>query len=301
MPAASLLLKIDIAADLPTFHSRNDRSEIQSRACKNEESNDGSSAFRRGVTMGLKYRPLRPRRPPRSSRAVVRVQHPWRGWVIGALFFLLIGGVACMGAYELGRRSMGPLAQNPDLLAANARLRQQLDEVLAERSRLRASVDTAAAEVSMARAAQDSLGQQVKLAEAEIAQLKEDLGFFESLLPASGDTSGIHVRSFRVSQSVPHARLVHYRLLVMQGGSKAFVEQPEFKGELQFAISAIRGGKPLTLTLSQSGDRPLPAVRLTHYQRIEGDLALPPDVEVRAVLVRIMQGGQTRASQSATP
>ena len=81
--------------------------------------------------MGLKYRPLRPRRPPRSGLAVIRIQHPWRGRVIGGLTFVLICVAACMGGYKLGRQSVGPFAPNPDLLAANARLRQQLDEVLA--------------------------------------------------------------------------------------------------------------------------------------------------------------------------
>jgi hypothetical protein len=42
-------------------------------------------------------------------------------------------------------------------------------------------------------------------------------------------------------------------------------------------------------------------VRLTHYQRIEGDLMVPQGAEVRAVMVRIVQNGQVRATQSATP
>jgi hypothetical protein len=173
--------------------------------------------------------------------------------------------------------------------------------VTAERDRLRVTANTAEAELQMSHAAQERLVQQLKAAEADAVQLNEDLGFFESLLPATGDTSAIHVRSFRVTLDEAQARAVHYRLLAMQGGSKAFVEQSEFRGDLQFTISAIRGGKPLTLTLPQPGAPPLPAVRLTHYQHIEGDLAIPQDAEVRAVSARIVQNGQVRATQSATP
>lgn len=242
---------------------------------------------------------MRPRRGLPGTRAIVRTHRPWRN----RLLVTTIAVVACIAvasvAFEVGRRSTAGAVHGDGLISANVQLRQQLETLSADRDGLRASVDTAAAQLQMARAAQDSMAQQVKSAEVEIAQLKEDLGFFESLLPAPADTSGIHVRSFRVSRDDP-SQAVHYRLLVMQGGSKAFVEQPEFRGELQFTISAIRGGRPLTLTLPQQGERALPAIRLKHYQRIEGDLPVPQDVEVRAISVRVMQGGQVRASQSAT-
>lgn len=252
--------------------------------------------------MGLKYRPLRPRRGLRSARAVVRVHRPWRLWLTAALvptLMAVVGIALAIWAYGTGRHAAE--AQPEDLLADNAQLRRQLAEVSVERDGLRISANTAEAQLQMARAAQDGLAQQLKSAETDVAQLKEDLGFFESLLPATGDTSGIHVRSFRVGMDEAQPRAVHYRLLVMQGGSRAFVEQPEFRGELQFTISAIRGGKPLTLSLPQASDARPPAVRLTHYQRIEGDLAIPHDAEVRGVSVRIVKGGQVHATQSATP
>lgn len=222
-------------------------------------------------------------------------------WLTAALLLMAIGTAVAAWGYYAGRHPADPQAASGDLAVANAALRQQLAEVSAERDTLRATANTAEAQLEMARAAQAGLAQQMKSAEADVVQLKEDLGFFESLLPATGDTSGIHVRSFRVSMEDAQPHAVHYRLLVMQGGSKAFVEQPEFQGELQFTISATKGGKPLTLSLPQSGESPLPTVRLTHYQRIEGDLPIPQDAEVRAVSVRIIQRGQVRATQSATP
>lgn len=252
--------------------------------------------------MGLKYRPLRPRRGVRSTRAVIRMHRPWRPWLVAAMVLAVMIGVGvALWRHDSWHRPAEPATVSADFAEIGVQLRQQLAEVSGERDRLRASANTAEAQLQMARAAQERLAEQLKATEAEVAQLKEDLGFFESLLPATGDTTGIHVRSFRVStdEAQPHA--VHYRLLVMQGGSKAFVEQPEFRGDLQFMISAIRGGKPLTLTLPHSNGPSLPTVRLTHYQRIEGDLAIPQDAEVRAVSVRIVQGGQVRATQSATP
>ncbi|WP_404990649.1 DUF6776 family protein [Cupriavidus pauculus] len=251
--------------------------------------------------MGLKYRPLRPCRGLRSTSAIVRVRRPWRIWLGTAVALVLVGTLGGMLAYKAGLAMATPRAGDTELLAAHTVLRQQLAEVSAERDSFRQSANTAEAQLQMARAAHERMAEQVKSAEAEVAQLKEDLGFFESLLPATGDTTGIHVRSFRVALDETQPRAMHYRLLVMQGGSRAFVQQAEFKGELQFTILANRRGKPLTLVLPQSGDAPLPGIRLTHYQRIEGDLAIPQDAEIRAVSVSIVQNGQTRATQSATP
>lgn len=245
----------------------------------------------------MKYRPLRPRRGLRGSRAVIGAHRPWRSWVLGVTLVVALAAGLAIWAYDAGRR----MASSPDLGGVNEQLRGQLSAVTAERDQLRAGADTAESELRMARAAQERLAEQLKAAEAEAAQLKEDLGFFETLLPATGDTSGVHVRSFRVTldDAQPHA--LHYRLLVMQGGSRAFVPQPEFQGVLEFTISAIRGGKPLTVTMPQPNGPSLPQVRFQHYQRIEGDLPVPQDAEIRAVSVRIVQNGQIRAAQSASP
>lgn len=251
--------------------------------------------------MGVKYRPLRLRGRLRAGRAIVRTHRPWRNWLVVALLMGVAGAIAGVSAFEAGRRLAPPRDTDAGMAAAHQLLRQQLAEVSAERDSLRQSANTAEAQLQMSRTAQERMAEQVKSAQAEVAQLKEDLGFFESLLPASGDMSGIHVRSFRVALDETQPRALHYRLLIMQGGSKAFVEQPEFKGEVQFTISGNRHGKPLTLMLPQPGDAPLPAIRLKHYQRIEGDLAIPQDAEVRAVSVRIVQNGQVRTSQTATP
>lgn len=245
----------------------------------------------------MKCRPLRRRRNPLSPRAVVRPHRA--GWRRVVVVVLALGMAAALAAwaYDTGRR----LSRGAGFEAQNAALRAELAEVSAERDRLRAGGDTAEAQLRMASAAQERLAQQLKQAEAETAQLKEDLAFFETLLPAAGNTSGLHVRSFRVGFHEADPGRVHYRLLVMQGGSRAFAEQPEFRGDLQFTLSLVRDGKPATLTLPQAGERPLPALRLKHYQRVEGELAIPPGARVQAVAVRILQNGQMRATQTATP
>ncbi|WP_029043649.1 MULTISPECIES: DUF6776 family protein [Cupriavidus] len=247
----------------------------------------------------MKYRLLRPRRAPMSRPLAVRSHRPWPVRVLGgALVAALVAAVAG-GAYYAGRRAVG--AAGPDMAAQNRALRGQVAAVSAERDRLQAAANTADAQLQMARGAQRGLAQQLKTAEGEVAQLQEDLAFFESLLPASGNTSGIHVRSFRVSVDEADTQKMHYRLLVMQGGSKAFSSLPEFRGELQLVASLVRDGQPVTLNLGEDQAGALPDLRLTHYQRIEGTFALPAGAAVQAVTVRILQNGQLRATQTALP
>ncbi|EHP44428.1 putative DNA binding transmembrane protein [Cupriavidus basilensis OR16] len=65
--------------------------------------------------------------------------------------------------------------------------------------------------------------------------------------------------------------------------------------------SLMRDGKPVTSSLPESGAGPLPGLRVTHDQRIEGTFALPAGATVRAGTVRILQNGQLRATQTAMP
>ena len=249
----------------------------------------------------MKYRVLRPRRGSLSGSLAVRSHLPWPLRVLGAaavlVVVLVVVVVAARWAYDAGRR----LAGAPDRTAENKALREQVAAMTAQQERLQAVANTAEAQLQMARSAQEALAGQLKTAEGEVAQLKEDLAFFEGLLPASGNTSGIHVRSFRVGLDEAGPLKMHYRLLIMQGGSKAFSSLPEFRGELQLVVSLMRDGKPVTLSLPENGAGSLPGLRVTHYQRIEGAFALPAGATVRAVTVRILQNGQLRATQTAMP
>lgn len=245
----------------------------------------------------MKYRLLRPRRGSLSGSLAVRSHLPWPLRVLGAVLALAVVVAAAGWAYDAGRRLTGA----PDMTVENKALREQIAAMTAQRERSQTVANTADAQLQMARSAQEALAGQLKMAEGEVAQLKEDLAFFEGLLPASGNTSGIHVRSFRVALDEADPLKMHYRLLIMQGGSQAFSSLPEFRGELQLVASLMRDGKPVTSSLPESGAGPLPGLRVTHYQRIEGSFALPVGATVRAVTVRILQNGQLRATQTAMP
>jgi cell division protein FtsL len=212
------------------------------------------------------------------------------------LLFLMLAFAAAAGVaiYEYGRGLGGP--DRRALTAEIEQLRTQLRESEAERGRLTATVTALEAQITVERAAQEQLARQAGELNAEASRLREDLSFFESLLPAKANASGIQIRSFRMqADGSPDA--MRYRLLVQQAGKP----ERDFVGAVQMQVNFVRDGR------GQSMQVPDPAVpesrralelSFRHYQRVEGTLTLPEGASARSVVVRIVAAGQTLAQQT---
>lgn len=212
------------------------------------------------------------------------------------LLFLMLAFAAAAGVaiYEYGRSLGGP--DRRTLSAEIEQLRAQLREAEAERSHLTATVTALEAQIKVERAAQEQLAKQTGELSTEASRLREDLAFFESLLPARANASGIQIRSFRMQpDGTPEA--MRYRLLVQQAGKP----ERDFVGAVQMQVNYVRDGR------SQSMQLPDPAVpesrralelSFRHYQRVEGTLSLPEGASAKSVVVRIVAAGQTLAQQT---
>lgn len=228
-----------------------------------------------------------------APSVTVRSKLPWP--LRALLGFLVLAAAAAAGVaiYEYGRNLGGP--DRRDLAAEVDKLRSQLREVTAERDRFSALATAHEAQLRVERAAQQQLVQQVTTLEGESNRLKEDLAFFESLLPAGTGTKGVVIRSFRV-QPEGEPNQMRYRLLVQQAGKP----ERDFVGSVQLQVSFMQGPRPFVLTVPEpnaSGDRLL-NLSFRHYQRIEGTFVLPPGAVARSVLVKIVTGGETQTQQS---
>jgi len=211
------------------------------------------------------------------------------------LFLTLALAVATgLAIYEYGRGLGGP--DRRTLSAEIERLQAQLRDSEVERNRLTATVTALEAQIKVERAAQEQMARQTGELSAEASRLREDLAFFESLLPAKANASGIQIRSFRMQpDGAPEA--MRFRLLVQQAGKS----ERDFVGAVQMQVNYVRDGR------SQSMQLPDPAVpesqralelSFRHYQRVEGTLTLPEGASVKSVVVRILAAGQTHAQQT---
>ena len=215
---------------------------------------------------------------------IVRSHLPWPlRWAVLALAFGFSAALA-LWAFEFGKDIAGlerPAKEElTQLRAESARLRD-------ERERAQSIANTADSLLKTERATLDKLTQQLRQAEAEIMALKADLGFFERLLPASGEP--LAVRSLQAELVQPGQ--LRYQLLLMQSGKSP----AEFKGRYELQATGTLDGKPWTLSLP-NGPQP---ISLRQYMRVEGRLDHPVDAVVKTVQVRVTDpSGAVRATQT---
>jgi hypothetical protein len=64
----------------------------------------------------------------------------------------------------------------------------------------------------------------------------------------------------------------------------------------------VQAGKPATIDFPGAGagaaTAPATRVKLTHYQRVEGWVDVPPGTTVKSVVVKVLKDGKIKASQS---
>jgi hypothetical protein len=255
--------------------------------------------------------------PANAMRVAVRSELPWRAKVLLLLAaMLVIGLVVAAGLIAFSSRPSMPLEAGA-LSAEIERVRADARQVVAERDSKLALLAQLENQQKIDRAASEQVQAQLKALENENARLKEDLAFFESLLPTPSNAKGVVIRSFRLQalndserdsgkESARKAsrkpgdepQALRYRLLVQQSGRP----ERDFIGAVSLTVSLQQGGRPWVLQLPDAAtpDAGPPPLAFRHYQRVEGTFELPEGAVVRSVLVKIQSNGEVRAQQTFT-
>ncbi len=217
---------------------------------------------------------------------------PWTARIVFGVVLLGLGALLGSLAYDHGRSLVG-MPERPSPAELDSAVRQ-LSELRIERDRLATSANAAESQLNIERAAQKELLTQIKLLETENARIKEDLAFFESLLPVDPRGTGIAIRGIAAEVTAP-AQL-QYRLLVMQGGKRA----TNFEGTLRLTVTVVQNGRTVTLTFPEGKSSEINNFKLgfRHYQRLEGILSLPPGATPRSFQATVLEKGQVRAQQT---
>ncbi|NUU03426.1 DUF6776 family protein [Herbaspirillum robiniae] len=216
-------------------------------------------------------------------------------WPALALLWAVAIGLAIAVAvwtYELGRNNLPGL--QGDAGEQVETLSEQVKKLSAENERLQSASNASQNELKIAQTAQSQLAAQVKNLEAENNRQKEDLAFFDSLLPTNLGAPGITIQRFKAEVAAPSQ--VRYRVLVMQGGAAT----QQFTGNLQLSITVWQAGKSAIINFPETNSSDLARYRLAfkYYQRVEGLLNVPEGATIKAVAVRVLDRGQVRAQQS---
>jgi len=229
-----------------------------------------------------------------APRMTIKTQMPWYWRLAFAVAVVTLGGAGALWAYDLGRSLAGI---NPGATREQvAQLKDDIEKLRSERDQYSTTVNSAESQLNIEKAAQRQLVTQVKTLEGENTKLKEDLAFFESLLPADTGPLGVSIRRLKAEIVAPNQ--VRYRLLIMQGGKGA----KDFAGNIQLVVTVIQSGKSAMMIFpdGKTGDVDKFKLAFKHYQRMEGVLTLPEGVVMKAIQARVLQNGQIRVQQAAT-
>ena len=225
-----------------------------------------------------------PRMAVRSSLA-----WPFR-WAMGAIVFGFSAALA-LWAFEFGRDIAGLEHGSKDELQ---RLRSELElvqaeltEVKAERDEAQAVAHTADTLVTTEKTSRERLMAQVKQLEVDKHALRDDLGFFEKLIPVAG-VDGVSIRGLQVDQK--GGTKVKWQALVMQAGKNV----AEFRGRLELSFVGTLNGKPWVTSLPEGSV----AIKIRQHVRLEGELDIPAQTVVKSVSATVMDGTVVKATQS---
>lgn len=221
-----------------------------------------------------------------APHVAVRTHMPWYlRWLGIVMIGALMSGVG-WATYDFGMEFAGFRQGEAD------RALKKLNETIGNRdqelSGLRSKVAQAEQQLQIERATYGGLAKQVKALTEENATLKEDLAFFQSLMPAGSKHDTVSINRFQLQQEALPGEY-RYRLLLVQTGQRG----QEFKGKLQFVLNLQQGGRKVVLILPAEGQRDAKEYQLSFkfFQRIEGTFRIAPDAVVQGMQVRVFENG----------
>ena len=167
-------------------------------------------------------------------------------------------------------------------------MRAELARARAERDQAQSFANTAQTLLTTEKSAQAQVLAQKKQLEHDIQSLRDDLGFFEKLIPPTG-VAGIAIRGLQAEMT--EDRRLRWRILLIQPQRNV----AEFQGHLELSLAGTLQGKPWAS--SQQG--PAQAIRFAQFGRFQGVADVPPQVTVRSISVKVLDGSVVKAAQSA--
>ena len=246
-----------------------------------------------GASVRLKR--LRQRFGISAPKLAIKTHVAWYWRALAGIVVLSISLALAVWIYDAGRRIAG-FHSNESIREIQS-LSNHVMELDTELTKLRSLAGSGESSLQIERVTQQRLVRQVKALELENAALKEDLAFFEGLMPASeaGEDAGVKIDNLRITQDGALGEY-RYRMLVLNGGRQA----KDLKGTLQLLIKMRLGDKDAMITLPSGAESVPQRFRfdIKHFHRLDGVFSIPPEAVITGVEARLLQEGVVRAKQS---
>lgn len=229
----------------------------------------------------MRFRLLRRRLTISAPSMAIRSSLPWPiKWVLAAVVLGFCAAIA-LWAFEFGKDLAGIDQGEKEQLAA---LKIESEKLRSERDKAQSVANVSGSLIATEKATQEKLVQTVKKLEAENQSLRDDLGFFERLIPST-TSEALAIRGLQ-AEVLPSGQL-KWQVLVLQSAKNP----NEFKGKLDVTLSGFLSGKPWMMSLA-GGAQP---IDVKQYRRLDGLVDLPAQVQVKSVVVKVMDNSASKA------
>ncbi len=228
------------------------------------------------------------------------VRHRLMRWlvVVALLLGLLVGGAA--GRYLLHDQA------SEDFDAQRRQFMEQVQSAQSSLDSTRAQVAALEGQLMVEESTRKGLETSLQAAQAELGQARDQLAFFDQLLPP-GPQGSISIRAFDIEQLGP---ALQYRVLLMRNST----DDTMFNGLMQFMAKGSLLGETVKIALEPAqrpGNGELLAassaptehangleVSFEQFQRSGGLLSLPEGFTPYTVTLNILEGNTVRVSRS---
>ena len=230
-----------------------------------------------------------------APKMTVRTHVAWYWRWLGLTLFAAVSLALAAWMYDAGRRFAG--FDQSEIQEELTRLRNTVSRLESESAELHAVANASDARVRIEQSAQQQLTAQLKSLVEENTRLKEDLAFFEGLVPGERRDDRLSIHRFKVERGADPGEY-RYRLLVLQGGRR----DREFQGAIQILADLQDKGRNDMITITEEGAPSGMTRRLNFkfFQRQEGSFKVASTARIRGVQVKIFENGVAvpRASES---
>lgn len=240
--------------------------------------------------------PAAPIPPSRRTGGMLRV-------IAGLLIGVLVGGsIGYAYALRQARPQDAVVISTQQAEAQAEAMRQQGAQLRYTQGQL----DTADGELVIERAARQELETQLRAAQAEVGRVRDQLAFYEQLLPA-GPEGSVDIRGVQIDREGGGLR---YKVLLMRSGRSGGAP---FAGALRFQATGVLKGETVTVDLApmqvkaeigpvtatgETTSAASLALQFDQYQRSQGILAVPEGFVPESVTISVLEGETVRASRS---
>lgn len=247
-----------------------------------------------------KLRHLRRRVGIGAPRVTIRTHVAWYWRVLIGIVFFAIVGFLIWGYETFYVKAQFIGYDQSESLREIQSLRNHVMELDRELTKLRGMMRSEDSRLQIEQATLQQLSDQVRELGIENAALKQDLAFFEELMPAVelGDKTEFKINHLRVEPSKNSGEF-HYRMLAIYG-ARGQVSEKSIQGRLRLVIKIQQKGKNATISIpakSEEDSEPF-LFRLKSFHRLEGTFILPQDAIIKSVEAQLLQNGVIRARQT---